>query len=141
MPLLRVDPRPVARLPATGPLATEHEEQCAVIDWARWHERLEPRLALLHAIPNAGAGAQKGQAGKMKAEGVKPGVPDLCLPAPTADWFGLYIELKRRKGGRVRPDQRWWIDALRSNQYAVHVCAGADEAIRVLKDYLQMGRA
>ena len=119
--------------------ATEHEEQVTVVQWAAAHERTEPRLKLLHAIPNAGAGAQKGQAGKMRAEGVKAGVPDLCLPVEDPRrGTGLYIEMKRRTGGRTSPAQQWWHDALREQGYRVEVCAGADEAIEVLRDHLQM---
>ena len=125
-------------------LPTEHEEQVTVVQWAAAHEHVEPRLRMLFAIPNAGAGAQKGQAGKMRAEGVKAGVPDLCLPvrAPYAKmyppWSGLYIEMKRRKGGRTSPEQQWWHDALRGQGYRVEVCRGADAAIEVLRDYLGM---
>ena len=125
-------------------LPTEHEEQVTVVQWAAAHEHVEPFLGLLHAIPNAGAGAQKGQAGKMKAEGVKAGVPDLCLPVEGWDdekWQrvpGLYIEMKRRKGGRVSDDQRKWIEWLCEQGYRVEVCKGADAAIEVLREYLEM---
>ena len=84
---------PVRKLPHP----TEHQEQCAVVQWAALQHGRYPELALLYAIPNAGAGAQRGQAGKMKAEGVKPGVPDLCLPVRRGKCSGLYIEMKRRE--------------------------------------------
>lgn len=120
------------------PIATEHEEQCTVVQWAQLHERKYPALALLFAIPNAGAGAQRGQAGKMKAEGVKSGVPDLCLPVASNDmsYAGLWIEMKRKRGGTVEAAQRWWHERLRAQCFRVEVCRGADEAIAVLTEYV-----
>jgi len=122
---------------ALSPCPTEHEEQCTVIDWARWHVRLEPRLALLHAIPNGGL-RNKTVAAKLKAEGVKAGVPDLCLPVPLARVHGLYIEMKRIRGGASSTEQDWWLEALRREGFECHVCCGAENAIRILKSYLQM---
>lgn len=117
------------------PPATEHDEQVRVIEWARWHESKWPELALLHAIPNAGAGAQRGQAGKMKAEGVKPGVPDLCLPVRRKGYSGVYIEMKR-VGGKLSPEQFTWLAALADQGFHACTAYGADQAINVLREYL-----
>ena len=114
-----------------------------MIDWARWHVRLEPRLALLHAIPNGGL-RNKTVAAKLKAEGVKAGVPDLCLPVPLARVHdrvfvhGLYIEMKRIRAAALSAEQDWWLEALRREGFECHVCCGAENAIRILKSYLQM---
>lgn len=53
----------------------------------------------------------------MKAAGVKPGVPDMFLPVAREGCHGLYIELKRRDGGRVSPEQTAWMDALARQGY------------------------
>lgn len=71
-----------------------------------------PELRWLHAIPNGGY-RDKVTAGKLKAEGVKRGIPDVFLPLPLnfpppivqimgeplppkrIQFCGLYIELKR----------------------------------------------
>lgn len=89
----------------------------------------------LFAIPNAGAGSQRGQAGKMKAEGVRSGVPDLCLPVARHGFNGLYIELKA-KGGRLRPEQGGWLDFLGGQGYMAVCCVGADAAIDTIRGYL-----
>jgi hypothetical protein len=85
---------------------------------ARLGERKRPELRLLFAIPNAGAGAQSGQAGKMKAEGVKRGVPDLHLPVARNGYHGLFIEMKYGKG-TPSPEQKEWIADLREEGYRV----------------------
>ena len=58
---------------------TEHDEQHAVIVWAALNESRYKGLHLLHAIPNAGK-RSIGAAKYMQAEGLKSGIPDLCLP-------------------------------------------------------------
>jgi hypothetical protein len=46
-----------------------------------------------------------------KAEAVKAGLPDICLPVPRGIWHGLYLELKKQEGSVSRA-QRRWLDAL-----------------------------
>lgn len=73
---------------------------------------------------------------KQKRLGVKAGVPDLLIfdPPPTCpDNVGTAIELKRRKGGRVTPEQTDWLNDLKDRGWAVAVCQGATEAIEFLE--------
>ena len=116
----------------------EHHEQVSLIAWAEWASFDRPELAMLFAIPNGGA-RDAVTGAKMKAEGVKPGVPDLCLPVARCGYHGLYIEMKRRDGGRVSPVQQRWIDRLTEQGYRVVVCHGRDEAERVIVAYLEGG--
>lgn len=134
-------------------MRSEHDEQAAVIRWARQAEIIEPRLWLLHATPNAGK-RSKGAGRYMCAEGLKAGVPDLFLPVGTveaygvppgggeAEWdghLGLFIEMKQ-PGKKPTATQQAWIDALRKQGYRVEICYSADEAIRMLEYYLGMER-
>ena len=73
----------------------------------------------------------------MKAEGVSAGVPDICIPVPNKKYHGLYIEMKRQKGGRVSEKQKEWIDRLNSLGYLVVVCRGFDEAREVIEEYIK----
>ena len=120
---------------------TEYEEQCAVIRWARMMAAtVEPRLALLHG-DSSGVRVGIGAALKMRRAGAVKGWPDLTLPVVKRDsggvlYHGLFIELKRRRGGVVSPEQVIVQTRLRAEGYCVHVCKGADEAIRCIKDYL-----
>jgi hypothetical protein len=82
----------------------EHQQQKALIEWARLNEKREPRLKLLYAIPN-GRKRSKAEAGKLKAEGVKAGVPDLCLACGHGLAFNaMYFEFKSPTG-RLSKDQ------------------------------------
>ncbi len=74
----------------------------------------------------------------MKREGLKPGVPDLCLPVAQGNYHGLYIELKRI-GETASKEQEQWIADLREQNYAAYVCAGWDNARRLIEDYLKLG--
>jgi hypothetical protein len=114
----------------------EHQEQAALFGWAKAHEHeWGGALKVLHAIPNGGyRGVQSGF--KLKQEGVKRGFPDIGLPVARKGVHGLYIELKRTKGGKVSPEQHEWHHWLTDNGYLVAVCHGADAAIEVIKEYL-----
>lgn len=118
-------------------IATEHEEQVTVIDWCEAMSRMHPNLNLIYAIPNAGKRSLAIGA-KMKREGLKSGVPDLFLPVARKGYHGLYIEMKRRKGGSVSKEQKDWIRDLTEEGYQVLVCKGADEAIKAICDYLNL---
>ncbi|MCP4540129.1 MAG: VRR-NUC domain-containing protein [Chloroflexi bacterium] len=114
---------------------TEHDEQKAVVEWAAMVSLRYASLALLYAIPNGGH-RHAAVGARLKAEGVKAGIPDLCLPVPRHGYGALYIEMKRVKGGTVSRTQRHWIEALREAGNRVEVCRGATDAIRVLTDYV-----
>lgn len=117
-------------------VATEHQEQATVIQWSTLLLNKCPLLAMLYAIPNA-AKRSMALAAMMKAEGMKSGVPDLCLPVARSDFHGLYIEMKRKKGGGVTSkEQSWWKDALTTQGYRAVICKGADEAIAEIKSYM-----
>jgi hypothetical protein len=114
--------------------ATEHDIQAHVVTWARLMAHTHPELQLLFAIPNGGwRGPITGA--KLKAEGVLPGVPDLCLPVARGGHFGLYIEMKTPQG-RVSPVQRTILERLHTEGYQVAICYSYDGAIGLLGRYL-----
>lgn len=115
---------------------TESQEQQLLFEWAVLAAGRWPELALMYHIPNGGS-RSKSEAGRFRAEGVKAGVPDICLPVARGGYHGLYIELKRVKGGRVSTAQQGWIAALRDQGYYACVCKGWDDAAHVIKKYLE----
>lgn len=124
------------------PVPSEHAEQVALFDWievAQWGASDEHRaaLALAHGIPNGGK-RNPATAGRLKAEGVRAGVPDVCLPCRSADgaYIGLYIELKRQRGGTVSPVQECWHAALRAAGHRVVVARGWMAAAEAVADHL-----
>jgi hypothetical protein len=122
---------------------TEYQEQVAVIEWARLMVDIgqEPRLMLLHG-DSTGVRVPIGCAVKMKRAGAIKGWPDLLLAVPLVSGAGqyhccgLFIELKRCRGGVVSPEQKTTHNLLRNQGYRVEVCHGANEAIKTIKDYL-----
>ena len=119
-------------------IATEGQEQAALFVWKEYNEAMIPELALLHHIPNGGK-RDIITASRLKAEGVKSGVPDISLPVARNGYHGLYIELK--VGSNTPSDnQKKWIGMLRNQGHRVEVCYGWVEAAAVIKDYLKGGK-
>lgn len=98
-------------------------------------ERKYPELYLLHASANGGW-RYKATAVALKRQGVKAGIPDVCLPVARGGYGALYIELKRRERGVVSEVQSDMIAALRETGNRVEVCYGWDDARSVIEDYL-----
>jgi hypothetical protein len=128
----------------TAGQSSEHAEQAFVIAWARLQETIYPELRWLFAIPNGAKLPWKKdrqgrryspEAIKLKEEGLKSGVPDLCLPVPRPPFHGLFVEMKYGKN-QPSPEQIEYLDALSGMGYCALVCWGADEAIAEIKSYL-----
>jgi hypothetical protein len=126
------------------PVPSESDEQRNLFTWARLTAREVPALKLLHAIPNGGSRGPI-EAAIMKAEGIEPGVPDICLPfAP--HHAGLYIEMKRSafampvpnpaQWGTITELQLKWLQALNENNYHAVVCRGYLHARETIEAYL-----
>ena len=115
---------------------SEDIEQAQLFAWAQYASGKYPELALMHHIPNGGKRG-KAEAARFKLQGVKAGVPDIFLPCARGGYHGLYIELKRVKGGRVSAAQEDFISALRLQGYKVEVCFGMEQAREVLIEYLE----
>jgi len=111
-------------------IPTEEQEQLALVQWLELH-----KIRYTH-VPNEGKHKVQYRA-KQKRLGVKPGVPDILIfdrPPLSPENVGVAIELKRQKGGRVTPEQIAWLEDLKARGWAVAVCQGAMEAIRVLQE-------
>jgi hypothetical protein len=124
---------------------TEHGQQSALFMWAHDNIKWYPQLKLMHAIPNGGL-RDRITAARLKAEGVKRGVPDVFLPAPIGEWHGLYIEMKRpdsvTKAGKrrrhgVEDDEQQAVKAgLMRAGYGVATCQTFQEARDLIVRYL-----
>lgn len=119
---------------------SEHSEQVALMLWVRSGAVLDawPELEFLYAVPNGGW-RHKNVARMLKAEGLKRGVPDLCLPVPRGEFHGLYIEMKYGRNVPT-PDQRRWLEFLKGQGYSVDVCYGFDAAKSSILAYLALGQ-
>lgn len=111
----------------------ESEEQKALFDW--WQRTPYARHFVMYHIPNGGR-RDKITGARLKAEGVVAGVPDVFLASPRQGFHGLYIEMKRQRGGTVQATQKELITALRQAGYRVEVCMGWWEAREAIENYL-----
>lgn len=109
---------------------SEHLEQVETVAWFR---RTFPGVRIF-AIPNGGHRGVR-EAGRLKAEGVSAGVPDLFIPA----WC-LWVEMKRRKGGSVSAVQKEWHAYLCDIGHTVMVCKGSDDAAKQIINYYEKTR-
>ena len=126
-------------------LSSEHDEQSALITWARYNSGRWPELAFMFAIPNgaklpyvkSSSGKRYSpQAMKLKAEGLLPGVADLMLPCARGGFHGLFIELKH--GTNTLSDvQQQFLEAMLSFGYLAVACWEYDQAVEVITDYME----
>jgi hypothetical protein len=134
---------------------TEHAQQTALFMWAALPETLKlyPSLKYMFAIPNGGL-RMPAIANRLKAEGVKSGVPDVFLPVPLTiehrgthgmvSWTnctGLFIEMKRpgtmdQREGIVSDAQYNFMDFLARVGYVTAVCYTFEDARNTIIAYL-----
>ncbi len=113
----------------------ESVEQTMIFQWARMIGNRHPEVNLMYAVPNGGS-RNRIEAANLKKQGVKAGVPDICLPVARQEFHGLYIELKRKKGSGTSTEQKEWIEQLEQQGYKAVICFGFDDAKQVLEEYL-----
>ena len=115
---------------------SEHDEQVKLFQWARMSEGRWPELALMFAIPNGGK-RHVAVARKLKAEGVRAGVPDICLAVARGKWHGLYIELKHGKN-KESDSQAWWLLRLCEQGYYAVTAWEFEGAKAVIEEYMDL---
>lgn len=109
----------------------EHNIQVACINWIRCYH---PEV-ICYAIPNGGA-RDRVTGGKMKAEGVLAGIPDLHIPEAHGGYHSLYIEMKNGKAGRLEVVQKQRIEELRSRGNKVVVVRDYEQFIAEVESYI-----
>lgn len=117
-------------------IPTEANEQAALFEWSEIAQLRWPELRLMHHIPNGGSRDPR-EAHNLKRQGVKAGVPDICLPVARGGYHGMYIELKRKKGWRLSGEQIEWVHDLNAEGYKAIVCMGWEQAKETIEKYLE----
>ena len=121
------------------PRQLEHNIQVAVITTCRKLELKYPELRCLLAIPNGGA-RHITVARKLKAEGVRPGVPDLFLPLPIRGYCaGMWIEMKS-PDGKVSANQKDFMELMQWAGFKAIVCYSAQDAVDAIIAYMERYR-
>lgn len=75
---------------------------------------------------------------KFKRMGVSAGFPDLFIPLISGEYHGLFIEMKRSKGGVISENQKEWLAYLKSQNYYADVAYGFDDAVKITEQYLSL---
>jgi hypothetical protein len=89
------------------PREAERQHQVALIRWVKAIEDAYPVLKLLYAVPNGGD-RNLYVARKLKAEGVRAGVADLCLPVTCRKrWRNTPRMLPIRERQVMPPSNEW----------------------------------
>lgn len=116
----------------------ESQEQQALFNWANIMVKKWPCLEMLFAIPNQRK-CHPREGARFKAEGVKPGIPDIFLDWPLQGFHGLRIELKRANGipSAVTESQHIWHLKIKRNGYAMAVAFGAEAAKEIIRNYIE----
>lgn len=104
---------------------TEAYEASRLVDYLR-----SKRLPFTHV---ANETTSKLQGARNKRAGVSKGFPDflLCLPGKL-----LCIELKRKRGGRISPEQKQWLLWLNASGCRAIVCYGFEDAKSKIEEML-----
>lgn len=116
-----------------GPL--EHDIQKAFFNVCRFHAEIHNdwRWGNVFATPNQAA-RSFAVAQRMRAEGMRAGVPDVFVAVPCGGYAGLWIEFKRLKAKQTVPQLQWFRD-LRRAGYLCEVCFTAREGTELVFNY------
>ena len=117
-------------------MTNEAYEQTKLLNWVAFARHTEPELDLLYHIPNGGKRNQK-EAFNLKRQGVRAGVPDLCLPVSRGKFHALYIEMKVGKNKPTK-NQKDWMRKLNEQGNLAIVCYGWEEASAALMKYIKL---
>lgn len=120
------------QLAASG---TEHGHQAALFCFAAANIKQYPDLRYLFAIPNGGQ-RNAATGARLKAEGVKAGVPDIMLPRPNRNYHGLFLEMKVGKNVQST-EQKDYFFYLQRNGYWCDICYSWTEARDIILEYLK----
>ena len=112
----------------------EEIEQSTLFRWASYAQTQYEELKLMYHVPNEGKRSAVTGA-RLKQAGLKPGVPDVCLPTAHGGYIGLYIEMKV-KPNKPTDNQKQWLRALREAGHFVAVCYTWEEAKDLREEYI-----
>lgn len=115
---------------------TEGQEQEALFDWIRTFEKALPILTLIHHVPNGGH-RNKATAARLKAQGVRAGVPDISIPIPRHGYYGLYIEMKVGDN-KLTKEQRAFAKKITAEGYCFRVAYSHQIAKNMIINYLKL---
>lgn len=119
---------------------TEAQEQIALFEWIDLVAIEIPQLRMAFHPAN-GEMRNKVTAARLKRMGVRPGVPDVWLPARSGAYSGLVIELKRSdKSNKASEKQKEWLKLLEGQGWQTAICFGWVRAAQAILEYFEVPR-
>jgi hypothetical protein len=111
------------------PSVSEFAESKTFMDWCRLKG-----LPIIHIANERFCSPFYGR--KLKELGVKRGFPDYFLPIAKHNYYGLMIEMKRKKVFKISEAQATWLSYLEEQGYATAICFGFDDAVNIIEGYM-----
>lgn len=113
---------------------SEYQECVAFWQWSRFKPVLVEYL--VHHVNEGKRSLCQGA--KLKAIGMRKGLPDYQLTTPNEKYHSLWIEMKTKdkRNHEMPSEQIAWMHRLRKAGNFATFCFGADEAIRTVDLYL-----
>lgn len=105
-----------------------------VFEWIFAMQSVHPILKFMMHVPNGGV-RSRGEAGKLKAMGVRKGVSDVVCPFANDFFKGFACELKAPKG-RCTPEQSVFLSKAKSDGWLTAVCFCLDDFIALAQTFL-----
>jgi hypothetical protein len=113
----------------------EEDLHRSVFEWIFANEQRYPALKYVMHVPNGGA-RSKGEAGKLKAMGVRKGVVDIVGPFPcSGGGLGFACELKA-PGGKPTSEQSAFLEKAKEHQWVYGLCYNFDDFLMLVSVYL-----
>ena len=148
MPIIRkgssVGKQILARAHQSGP--SSEEWQSSGIDkrlpakdaWTASEHALQARvIGITRKVAPHFPERSKSEAGRLKAEGVTQGVPDLFLSVPRHGKHGFYLELKKARG-TPSANQKTFLIAAQAKGYQCGVFNDLESILSALGQYLEI---
>jgi len=144
------------RATASEIIPTEYQEACTFVDWLELQRQAGKVLDYCH-IANESYGGTRAdllRGMKLKRQGRKKGVFDyqiFCMypyfqhasfdpfgqPLPRIQGRVICVELKKRNGGTVSAEQKYWQEVYKTCGIPAKICHGADEAIEFVEGFIK----
>lgn len=124
-------------LACTKLIPLEHQEQAALIGWARYHPICNHYLRVIRQE----AKRTYAQANFVQRQGIVAGVSDMLLAYPSNGKHGMWIELKRCQPARsnITDSQKIWLERMKNVGYEAVVAYGWEDARDKILNYLTEG--
>lgn len=125
----------MARIRSKNIVLSEYQECLVLWEWAQ----LKPILRefLIHHANERKCSKYFGN--KLNKIGLRKGLPDYQFPVANKNWYGLWIEMKRKDQEKRKKNEHQiaWLKKLALKGHYATFAYGADEGMKIIEDYLK----